>query len=1723
MKNPSRCEHAFFTRGIHRTTRHLRRLGGLVVLLLVVTLAHAQPSKVYPTDPAEFISTFESQINKFGDKDLGQYLKGFAEQWNAGVFTAAEQEQFISQTNVMLLKNYAPNPEIVEYSKAFAAIKSDKSFGKIDVVEFFKVTEMCLQDVQRPDVIRYYKFIQEFCNTGAAFRTSNAAWTFSQPNPKLGFTSYKSEELNKTVYFPYLSFASTDLIFRNANDSTKIYGTRGDLNILNRMFNADGGKIDWSKMKMDPNDVYAEVGKYGLNLNYSFVKIDTVTFYYKSLLSKPLKGKYEDINKGYRDINKANYPYFRSYEGDVVIENFIPNVRYSGGFSLRGIKKIGSAYFKLVDIEKKPEKAPTLHKKTKEEEAAEKEAEELAEEYGYEYDESAYYLDEGTEFIEETWDEEELNPESDGTDEPGGDFQGFGEIDMDMFNKELKLFKAQLTIFRGDKPAMNLRALEFVLDMDKLVSKRTEVALYITDEDSITHPSVEVIYNVDSTEITLIKEVKDKFARQPFLSPYHKYYLYFDAIRWKTNTDIIQFTSVIDKENKTSAIESKDFYNKMRWNQFKGVLSFNPIGAIYRYATTHPDETITPEAIVQENGQTHEVEALKLALVDVEGSGFVTWNRETQEIKPLPKLFDWAQAARGRKDYDAIQVISKVSTGNNAELDLKDLDMGMYGVPFFSLSDSQFVRAKPNQSYVKVKKNRDLQFDGIVAAGKLDFYGRITKDSVDMSGVEGKFTFQYDNYKILVDSLDSLRFALVRQPPLGFQFSKLQKALRGTTIEGVTGAIYINKPNNKNGLEALPEYPVFDSYTNSYVYWFDPNVRGGTYSKDRFYFSIDPFVLDSLETFNEAALFFEGELYSSEIFPKIRQRLAVMPDFTLGLIQITPPDTGYAAYKKGRFNGEIKLDGGGLSSNGTMDFLHSTAKSDSFQMYFDSVRAVTKEFFLPGGERDGAYFPEIKANAVNYKWLTQEDVIELETMNKGEPIVMFGGEGYFEGKLKITKAGIVGDGKLTIGDVVIESHEIIFREKDAKAETGTFAVNDKQNPGKQLFVSKEVKIDYDVNTHHSEFQAKKVGVANSSFPQQKYVTSLSKGTYDRKTNDLKLESMTPREEANFFISVDPLQDSLDYFAKSAYYNFDQQRIEVDGVKHIYVADAKITPDKEKVVVKQDGFVDQLKDALVEADQVTKHHSIYDADIEIQSSKRYTGSGKYNYRSFMGKEQFINMAEIKVLGDTLTTAKGEIKEEEKFYITERILFRGSTTLLANQRFMNFKGQVKIDSENKFFADKWFEFEVNNVNPDSVFIPIQKETLGKLVVGLHFIKRNRAFYSTFLGNKKDPLDTDVALATGGLTFDPKTNEFRIGPEAKLTGHEYRGTTSSLNDKDDVVTTAGLLALPYNFDKNTITMALAGRWRDDRKAREVKAEMVGTFDFSCIPKEAWAKLADRARIETAIPPPGTNNDIVWTDYALREGLAEFLDPKYNQKDENMDAFLAEVEKSTSFNDIKVGRKLPFALVLSNMNFVWDDEYRVLWANGAVGLIGINGEPINKTTTTNSKIEYCLGKTTPAGVSLGDTLRIYLEFSADASTDQSSWAFFEFRGGVLYTISSDLDGYNALLAAEIAKRKKSEGYRFELLPEEAKNEYLTRFVHRFIWRTGRPAPGSNRDPLEEGGGDDPNGGNGGNPDNPGGNGNPGGNPNGGPGGTVPPGDDKGTDDGEGGPLDDGLDDGGN
>ena len=206
-------------------------------------------------------------------------------------------------------------------------------------------------------------------------------------------------------------------------------------------------------------------------------------------------------------------------------------------------------------------------------------------------------------------------------------------------------------------------------------------------------------------------------------------------------------------------------------------MAFNPIGGIFRYMHYNPGQSITPEAVCDFQKRPNESEKMIFALKDLKSAGFIKYDPISKEIYPTEKLLKWAKAARNKKDYDAIQILSMVQKGSNGELDLETRDMKIHGVDRFSLSDSQYVWVQPGDGEIVVKENRNLEFGGLVEAGKLNFL----RD--DSAGVLSLFRFDYENYKINCDSV-IMKFALIREKNLQTVFTPLQKALRNTTMKG---------------------------------------------------------------------------------------------------------------------------------------------------------------------------------------------------------------------------------------------------------------------------------------------------------------------------------------------------------------------------------------------------------------------------------------------------------------------------------------------------------------------------------------------------------------------------------------------------------------------------------------------------------------------------------------------------------------------------------------------------------------------------------------------------------------------------------------------------------------------------------------------------------------------------------------------------------------------------
>jgi hypothetical protein len=1591
---------------------------------------YAQLSQ-FNTLPDAFIVTFLKELNDTRMSEAKELASQLDKQWKDGSIGDEEKETFITHVNTMVSKKYGMYPEITHYAKAFSLVKRQDTYVKLQPKEFFSVTQECINVLEIKRLRSYLANLCEYIPNGYTCKRQKYYWQATQEMPRLSMLELR-DNANKKYVAPVIKFRNTDLRFISTlpADSTFIKKTSGDYNLLTKDYIGINGQVDWDKMEI-PN-ASCSFNKLHLNFNIGMVSADSVTFNYPSVLSRPMIGRFEDRNIGYKDINKANYPYFKSYGGGVVIENLIPNVRYEGGFSLRGVRKIGSSYDTLVKYTaKEPRIVPVKKKKStvvpnpKLPEIQDKEEEKIEDIYSdFGMEEFATSEDKGEEMAIQ-WEvdpsysgasDSEVIPEGGSAVEENGETKtesgmtGAKPInnpwDTPTYGTPDKIVKkifAKAEFSKDGKVAVKCQGDEFVLDKKALVAPTVQVEIYLGENDTLSHPGIDLIYDVSDRKMTLKRATKGLHARQPFISTYHDFYLYFESIVWAMDKDELEFTAFIDKENKISAIESFDYFNQSRFDGVKNILSYHPLGMIYRFALDEKmvNTPITPENIVKNYLKPGDLEGFKKALPDMESSGYIRYDKKTLEITPLQKLFTWTKAARKKKDFDAIQVASKVTAGNHATMSFKDKQINMKGVQPFVLSDTQFVRVLPLDQEVNVGKNRNYSFGGSMAAGKMNFY----------SSGKDKLQFDYESYNVFCDVIDSMKFILVRNVGLDYEFSPLQTALRSTVFEHIVGKIHIDNPDNKSGEKRYPAFPVFDSYEKAYVYWEKSTVQDKIYLKDKLFFQLDPFVMDSLDNFDERALRFDGSFFTSDIFPKFRQTLVVMPDNTLGLKHVTEDD-GLPLYKdKGRFYNEINMDGLGLHANGKIEYIGSFALADTFLFHFDSVMAVAKVFELKRETRNGAFFPAIHGDTVVYRWYVPNDRLEISSTQS--PIKIFGEEGTFVGKIIITPKGVWGKGTITVGTIAITSDSIILNENSFSCDKSTFVVLDPLDPKLKHFIAEQVSTKYDVGKKEANFETKEAGKTKAFFPIQQYKTSLTKGFYSEAKTELKLEGMSSVVQDNYFLSVDKKMDSLQFTATTSYYEVKKQNIHVSGVPNIIVADAFIVPDSAKVTIERDGVMRNLRNAIIYANQETHYDTLYEATVNIASRMNYTGSGKLKYISINGKREEIFFKDLKVNKVGTTTGKGTISDTDDFYLTERIRFRGDVDMEVDKKFLTFKGEVKIESDNPVFKGVWLTFPQSTVNPDSVYIPIEDPESPdgeELTAGLNFMPEYKMFYSNFLQPKKNAEDRLILRAQGGLTFDRSKQEFRIGPKDKLTGKSYLGNTTSFNDKDYIITSNGYYLFPYKFNKNAARVKMSGAWKEDVRRRSTTTNLLMAIDFmEAIPPEPIKLLIEQLAFLTA-----TKKDVNFQDKQLLENVSAIAD--YGKaKDEKARLFEQKIQELVPA-DVKLDEFVPATILLSNVNFKVNNDANELYADTEVGLLSISGQPLNKMMPCRIVYKFAREDGELTDINPVDKLTILME------TDANNYVFIEYDGYAIRFMTPFYDAVNEPMRIALEKKKAKE-----------------------------------------------------------------------------------------------------
>ena len=202
------------------------------------------------------------------------------------------------------------------------------------------------------------------------------------------------------------------------------------------------------------------------------------------------------------------------------------------------------------------------------------------------------------------------------------------------------------------------------------------------------------------------------------------------------------------------------------------------------------------------------------------------------------------------------------------------------------------------------------------------------------------------------------------------------------------------------------------------------------------------------------------------------------------------------------------------------------------------------------------------------------------------------------------------------------------------------------------------------------------------FPEIQYICTMTDFAYNMDTRILNMEQkgksntplLTPdnllrvdfrKLDKPTFFATNSLADTIAFSSLKGSYHLDQEYIEAENINYIHIADALIQPDSGKITINRRAKIQQMQNAII---ALNNKYILHHAKIDIESTKRYTGSAIYDYISEEKEIQQIYFPELAV--DTMTTsARGYIPVSQKFMLNPAFSFTGDVQLFAKDDNLN----------------------------------------------------------------------------------------------------------------------------------------------------------------------------------------------------------------------------------------------------------------------------------------------------------------------------------------------------------------------------------------------------------------------------------------------------------------------
>jgi hypothetical protein len=1169
-------------------------------------------------------------------------------------------------------------------------------------------------------------------------------------------------------------------------------------------------------------------------------------------------------------------------------------------------------------------------------------------------------------------------------------------------------FLPVVSISRNNELFMELRSKEFVIQPDRFVSSRAIATLYF-GTDSIYHPGVKARYNLETNELVLTR-TEEGLSQSPFFNSYHRIDMQPEALYYKLDDNKINFEAVRGIRSKGEALfESSDYFSGYRYDKLQGIDEVNPVlrlatfarnrGTTRFYATDYADYIRMP------------IEQVRAQLIKLANSGFLIYDIDEDFVAIKSRLNEFLASHNGVKDYDIIQFNSTVEKGANALLNLSTMDLTIMGVDRVMLSDSQYVYVVPKDGKIILHRNRDFNFIGKVHAGFFDFYAH-------------ECSFNYDKFKINLPQVDSLVISVPSWEVDQGGYRHLEKVRN--VIADMSGELEIDGPDSKSGRKSYPEFPRFTSKDNSFVYYDRKDIVKGVYKRDNFYYSVDPFSMDSLNRLPTENIRFRGRLISGNILPDIDEPLCVQRDYSLGFQRVIA-SPGLPMYNgKGSFSDTLRLSNKGLRGSGSLNYLASVTKSPDFLFCPDSTLAKVKDYKL--SRRIGtSENPDVNVTDANIKWLPGNDVMYVSNAGK-EKFDMFNNKATLNGNLALSPGGLKGKGLLAFEDAEVKSNTYTFIANAFTSDTADFTLYTPDHKEEALKVHVfRTEIDFMRRQGHftasgkgalMEFPVNKINCVVDEFDwlmDKRQLQLVNQTSFTRE----KYMNMTPEELINLdaaaerYVSTDPKQDSLRFFAMTALYDLNTNLLEVEDARILRIADAAIFPKDGKLVIGKEGVIGELKQASILASRENKYHNIYNASVKVESKNSYKAKGLYDYTPSDGEVETIDIRHVAVDRKGNTFALASIPDSLNFKLNRYFDFAGNMELHAEKKPIYFEGGYRLRHECYKVRQEWIKINAE-LDPKKIQIPVEGDIEntgnGKLRVSVFYSQTENTLRPGFFAKPDNVTDLDLISAQGTLLYDPQRGEFRVTTPQKQKDITIAGNSLSLNTSRCSLQGEGKINL--TGDLGRLTMNSAGRVYHSTINDSTSVNLLMALDF-LFSDEALKVMADDLNASDL-----KGIDISNTNYT--KPLREFIGQ------EEADKLLVELSLYGQYR--KFPEVLDHSIVFTDLTLVWNQDTRSYLNVGQIGVSNIKRTSVNR---------YVKGYVEVIKRRTGDMFNIYLEASPE------KWYFFSYSGGTMQALSSNKDFNDKLTGLKEDQRviKGGDGeqsYQFIISTSDKKTTFL-------------------------------------------------------------------------------------